>query len=135
MSNETTHETVTAAMQRINEAWLGGRVQDLIPLVHPDIVMVFPNFTGRIQGREAFLAGFRDFCQSAVVREFREYDHQVDVAGDTAVVTFRYEIIYERLNKRYRSTGRDFWIFNHQSAAWIAVWRAMLESEENEIPL
>jgi hypothetical protein len=43
--------------------------------------MVLPDFAGTIQGREEFLAGFRDFCQSATMQEFKEYDRQVDVVG------------------------------------------------------
>jgi uncharacterized protein (TIGR02246 family) len=120
-----------AAMRQINQAWLDGRVEDLAPLVHPEIVMVFPGFAGRIQGRDDFLAGFRDFLQNATIQEYREHDHQIDVAGDTAVVTFRYDMVYERSGGRYRSTGRDLWVFQRQDRAWIAVWRTMLDMEEN----
>jgi hypothetical protein len=124
-------EGVVAVMRRINAAWLGGRVEDLAALVHPTVVMVFPGFAGRAQGRERLLAGFRDFCQNAIVREFREDDQQVDVVGDTAVVSFRYEMLYERSAKRYRATGRDLWVFARHGETWLAVWRAMLDSNEN----
>ena len=131
MVNESERENAATAMRRINQAWLKGRVQDLAPLVHPEIVMVFPGFTGTVQGREEFLAGFSDFCLNAAIREFREHDYQVDVAGDTAVVTFRYEMVYERAGKAYRCTGRDLWVFQKQDDTWIGVWRAMLDMEEN----
>ena len=131
MVDESKREDAAAAMRLINQSWLDGRVEDLAPIVHPEIVMVFPDFTGSIQGRENFLAGFRDFCQNATIQEFREHDHHIDVAGDTAVVTFRYEMVYERSGKQYRSTGRDLWVFRKQGMVWIAVWRAMLDLEEN----
>ena len=130
--DESRREDAAAAMRQINQVWLDGRVADLAPLVHPEIVTVFPNFAGRIQGREDFLAGFRDFRQNATIQEFREHDHHVDVAGDTAVVTFRYDMVYERSAKLYHSTGRDLWVFQKQGGGWIAVWRAMLDMEENE---
>jgi ketosteroid isomerase-like protein len=130
MTQESKHEGATATMRRINQIWLDGQVEDMAPMVHPEIVMVVPGFTGRIQGREEFLAGFRDFCQNARIHEFRDHDHQVDVAGDTAVVTFLYDMVYERHSKRYRSTGRDLWVFQNQGRAWIAVWRTMLDMEE-----
>jgi len=129
--DESRREDAAAAMRLINQAWLDGQVEHLAPLVHPEIVMVFPNFAGRIQGREDFLAGFRDFCQNASIKEFREQDQHIDIAGDTAVITFRYEMVYERSAKRYRATGRDLWVFQKQDRAWIAVWRAMLNIEEN----
>jgi len=131
MVDESKHKHAAEAMRQINQAWLDGQVQDLVPLVHAEIVTVLPGFAGRIQGRDAFLAGFRDFFESATIQEFREYDHQVDVAGDTAVVTFRFDMVYERSGKRYRSTGRDLWAFQKLGGAWIAVWRTMLDVEEN----
>jgi hypothetical protein len=121
----------TAAVRRINQIWLDGRVDELASLVHPEIVMVFPGFAGRMRGRDEFIAGFRDFRQSAAVEEFQERDLTVDVVGATAVVTFRYEMVYERSGARYRATGRDFWVLEQREQAWIAVWRTMFDMEEN----
>jgi hypothetical protein len=81
-------------------------------------------------GRQ-FLAGFRDFILNATIHEFHEHDHQIDVVGDTAVVTFAYEMRYERSGERYRATGRDFWVFQRQGIAWVAVWRTMLDLNES----
>ena len=131
VADESKREDAAAAMRRINQAWLEGQVENLAPLVHPEIVMVFPDFAGRIQGREDFLAGFREFRQNATIQEFREHALQVDVAGDTAVAAFRFEMIYERSARRYRSTGRDLWVFQRLGGAWIAVWRTMLDMEEH----
>lgn len=123
-------ERVAEAMRQINDAWLAGRADDLAALVHPEIVMVFPSFAGRIQGREAFLAGFRDFCENARIRQFREDEHQIDIAGGTAVVNFGYEMLYERSAKQYRVTGRDLWVFGKHGPGWVAVWRTMLDLNE-----
>ena len=131
MADESKCDDVTAALRQINQAWIDGQIGDLAPMLHPEIVMVFPNFAGRIQGRDDFLAGFHDFRQNATLQEFREHDQKVDVAGDSAVVTFRYEMVYERSGNRYRSTGRDLWVFQKKDEAWIAVWRTMLDVEEH----
>jgi uncharacterized protein (TIGR02246 family) len=117
-------------MQRINRAWLDRRPEDLAPLVHPNITLVFPGFSGRGEGREAIVAGFTDFCRNATVHEYREADHQVDVIDDTAVTTFTYEMVYERSGKRNRASGRDLWVFARQGSEWIAVWRTMLDLAE-----
>lgn len=131
MADESKREDAATAMRQINRVWLDRQVQNLASMVHSEIVMVFPDFAGRIRGREDFLAGFRDFIQNSTIQEFREHDHQVDVAGDTAVVTFRYDMVYERSGERYHSTGRDLWVFQKQGKAWIAVWRTMLDMEES----
>lgn len=130
MVDDSLVERVSRAMQAINGAWLAGRVEALQTLMHPNIVMVLPGFADRARGREAFLAGFRDFCTNAAVCAFHEHDRQIDIAGNTAVVTFRYEMLYERSAERYRVTGRDLGVFEMQGDDWLAVWRTMLELHE-----
>jgi hypothetical protein len=117
-------------MHRINHTWRDGRVEDLAPLLHAEIVMALPGFAGSTQGREPFLAGFRDFCEKATIQEFRDHDYQVDVAGETAVITFRFDMLYERSGKRHRSCGRDLWAFQKLEGAWIAVWRTLLDVKD-----
>jgi uncharacterized protein (TIGR02246 family) len=123
-------EAVTAALERINRTWLDQRPDDLVPLLHPDMTFVFPGFAGRVEGREAIVAGFADFCGNATVHEYREADHQVDVIGETAVASFTYEMVYERSGTRSRATGRDLWVFVRQGSEWIAAWRTMLDLAE-----
>jgi uncharacterized protein (TIGR02246 family) len=130
IQSETARAEVSAAMQRINRAWLERRPGDLAPLFHPEVTVVFPGFAGRAEGREAIVAGFADFCAGAVVHEYREADHQVDVAGETAVASFTYEMVYEHSGTRSRATGRDLWVFARQGDEWIAVWRTMLDVAE-----
>ena len=132
MAEKSQPESAAAAMRAINRAWLDGRVEDIAPMVHADIVIALLGFAGRVQGREAFLAGFRDFRENATIHEFCEQDDRVDVdvAGDTAVATFGYKMVYERAGQRYRVTGRDLWVFEQHGGAWIAVWRAMLDMDE-----
>jgi hypothetical protein len=105
-------------------------VEDLGSMLHPEVVMVFPGFAGRIRGRQQLVDSFRDFCVSARIHEFRDHDYQSDVAGKTAVASFQYEMVYERSGELYRSTGRDLWVFQCQGDTWIAVWRTMLDIRE-----
>jgi len=130
MPLQTASEQVSVAMQRINRAWLDKRPEDLAALFHSNITFVFPGFAGRLHGREAVVAGFADFCRNAIVHEYREADNQVDIVGDTAVVSFTYEMVYERTAKRNRATGRDLWVFFREGAEWLAVWRTMLNIAE-----
>ncbi len=77
-----------------------------VPLFHPEITLVFPGFAGpEVEGREAMVAGFADFCQNATIHEYREANHQADVIGDTAVASFTYEMVYERSAKRSLRDG------------------------------
>jgi hypothetical protein len=129
--DETFRTAVAEEMRLINNAWLSGRVDDMEASLHPDIVMALPGVAGRVQGRDALLAGFRDFCDNAKVHEFHDGEMRIDVAGRTAVVTIQYEMIYERSSTRYRATGRDLWVFERHGGSCLAVWRTMLDMQEN----
>ncbi len=76
------------------------------------------------------LAGERDFCANARVNGFHDHGNATDLIGDTAVITFQYEMTYERSGERHQATGRDLWVFREIAGAWIAVWRAMLDLHE-----
>lgn len=121
-------------MRRINQAWLEGRPRDLAPYLHPDIVMALPGFTGKAQGRDALLAGFVDFCEHARVHAYEEGELHADVVGDTAVVSYSFEMVYERNGECYRSTGRDLWVMRQQDGEWLAIWRTMLDVAEEPAP-
>jgi hypothetical protein len=123
-------ERVAETMRRITSAWVERRVNDLTPFVHPEIVTALPGFVGRAQGRDRFIAGFRDFTENATLHHFREGECQVDVIDNTAVVNVDYEMVYERSAERYRVTGRDVWVFQKQGDAWLAMWRTMLDLTE-----
>jgi len=47
------------------------------------------------------------------------------------VVTIQYEMVYERSGARYRATGRDVWVFERHGDSCLAVWRTMLDMQEN----
>jgi hypothetical protein len=123
---------VTAVLKRINEAWLEGTPDAIGDYVADNVVMVFPGFQGSFVGREAFVGGFRSFCDSARIKEHRESDFNVDLVGSTAVASFRFDMIYERGGSKYRSAGRDLWVFEDRAGRWVAVWRTMMDLVEEK---
>ena len=124
---------VRDALRQINAAWLAGRYQELVALVHEDVVMAGPASGGGTSGRGPFVAGFRDFVENARIHAFTETDHQVDVAGNTGVARYRFEMTYEHGGGRYRSTGRDFWVFEEHAGRWLAVWRTIFEVTDEPV--
>jgi ketosteroid isomerase-like protein len=125
---------VARVLDAIHRAWTEGRASDLVESFDENIVMVLPGFDGRIEGRDALIAGFEDFCRNARLLGFEESDRQVDVRDSTAVASFAYVVRYERDGKGYRATGRDLWIFHRfDDGRWRAVWRTMLDVEEEPL--
>ncbi|HEX8905459.1 MAG TPA: nuclear transport factor 2 family protein [Longimicrobiaceae bacterium] len=120
-------------LRRIERAWLEGRPRDLVPLFHPHVVMALPGFAGRAEGRETLVGGFVDFCENARIVSFDHDEPQIDVIGDTAVATTAFTMVYELESQRYRSTGRDLWVFARQGGEWLAVWRTMLDTTDEPV--
>ena len=65
-----------------------------------------------------------------IVFEYSESDEQINVVENCAVVSFKFEMIYEREKYRNKSTGRDFWTFLKEEDNWLAVWRAIIDVNE-----
>ena len=118
---------VHEAMSAINTAWRIGRVSEMIPYLHPEIVAKFPGFSGEIIGREKLMASFVEFCTNARVLDYTESDEQINVIDECAVVSYRFDMVYERSAYREHSQGRDFWVFQRRSGHWLAVWRTLFD--------
>ena len=133
MPNDISHDeirNVGESLRRINEAWLSRRPEKMKPMLDEKIVMIYPGFVGRSEGQEAFIAGYVDFCEQALMISYQESDLQIDVVGATAVASYAFEMSYERKGDKYLSRGRDLWIFTRKQDEWVAVWRTMLDLTE-----
>ena len=121
---------VHQALAAINQAWLTGHPEAMRERLHPELATVFPAFQGMLKGRDALMATFVDFCANARVLEYAESDEQVQVVEDCAVVSYRFEMQYQRAGYRARCSGRDMWMFRRGVYGWVAVWRTMLDLVE-----
>jgi hypothetical protein len=117
-------------MTRINDAWLGGRPEEMAPFLAEHMTMTLPGFSSSIQGREALIDGFREFGRSARLHECQISPPAVTVAGPVAVATFPFVVVYERDGAKWRSSGRDLWVFGRVGDQWLAAWRVMLDVAE-----
>jgi len=124
---------LSAAMDRIIQAGMSGQIEGLSEILDDQVIMVFPGFGRRVQGKTAMIGGFQDFAASAEIHEHRETDEQIDVIGETAVISYRFELIYTRDDVIYRSDGRDLWVFHKTEGDWKAAWRTMPEMEEQPV--
>jgi len=121
-------ETVRAVVEtlgRITAAWREGRPRDMAEFVEEDVAMVFPEFAGRLEGRDALIASFEDFQKAARVLEYREGEVQIDGSESTAVAQVPFEMVYEREGRRWRSMGWDAWVFARRGDRWRAIWRTL----------
>ncbi|MGH9320938.1 MAG: YybH family protein [Vicinamibacteria bacterium] len=126
-------QEISRTLADINRAWLENRPEELGPFFDDDIVMVLPGFSERIEGKDSLVESFVDYCRNARTHDFRETDRLIDVFGNAAVASFSFAMVYEREGKKYRSTGRDLWVFSKKDGRWLAVWRTMLDVAEEAV--
>jgi len=126
------HEEVSRTLSSINQAWLEGRPLDLEALFDPKIVMLDPGGS-YVKGRTLLVESFVRMCANARVHGFEESDRQVDVFDDAAVASFAFVLVYEREGEKYRSTGRDLWVFSRGEGGWRAIYRTMLDLAEEAV--
>ncbi|NIV71622.1 DUF4440 domain-containing protein [Candidatus Saccharibacteria bacterium] len=120
-------------VQELNVTWVEGNPGKLDRFFHPDMVIVSPDFQQRIEGRDACVQSYKDFSTQATIHNFKELDAAVEVFGDTAIVSYAFQISYEMNGKRFVDTGRDIFVFVRRGNQWLAVWRTLLHTSSQKV--
>jgi len=91
--------------------------------IHPDAVAIVPTTSGRLEGQDAYVAGWRGFCDAAVIHEWREIDHKVQVyaGGKSAVVTYLFSITFVIGGQKQTMRGRDMFFLVKEGRKWLVV--------------
>lgn len=109
----------------INAAWVQNRTEELRDLLHASIVFVSPGGEA-VRGQEACIATYRDFIVRTKVLRFEELAPAVDVFGETAVVTYDFEIFFEYGGTWTTERGSEVFVLVKDGGRWRAVWRTQL---------
>jgi uncharacterized protein (TIGR02246 family) len=123
---DASSQLIRAVLAALTKAWRTGRTQDIAALLHPAVVFVLPDFKGHAEGPTACVATFEEFLTAALVLRYEEEAPTVDVFGDTAVATFRWEMDWEMGGQRSEDTGRDIYVLVHVEGRWLIAWRTLV---------
>lgn len=124
MDTRKATEEVMQAIRAVNRSYQGGwHEDDFCRHIHPDVVAVFPDTPGRVEGREAYVAEWRGFCQSAVILERQETGHLVRhfTGGKSAVVTYLFSVTFTIDDKKQTMQGRDMFFLVKEGRRWLVV--------------
>ncbi|MGO9831244.1 MAG: YybH family protein [Myxococcaceae bacterium] len=120
--------SIQAVLAALTKAWRTGRTKDIAALLHPSVVFVRPGFAGRAEGRAACVATYDEFLSSALVLRYEETEPSVDLFGDTAVASFRWEMAWETGGQRSEESGHDLYVLVRSEGRWLIAWRTLLAS-------
>jgi ketosteroid isomerase-like protein len=118
--------TPLGVVRAVDRAWIAGDLDALDDLLDPAMVIVDSDGRHVAVGRDACEASYRVFTERAAVSDFEPHDEQVDVAVDTAVVSYGYHIAYVLGGEALDEEGREVVVLARNEGAWRVVWRMPL---------
>jgi len=127
---ESAEAQVRDVVARLTAAWRERRFEEMLDLLHEDVVFESPGMSSRSQGRRACVDTYREFMSAATVLDYVEYDLTVHVWGATAVATTHCEMAWEMAGQSQREAGHDVLLLAHQAGRWQVVWRTLVPSPE-----
>ncbi len=122
-TTKITHEIVTT-IRAMNRSWTEGwHEEQFRQYIHPDAVAIVPATPGRLEGRDAYVAGWRGFAEAAVIHEWKETDHKVQIyaGGKSAVVTNFFSITFAMGAEKQTMQGRDMLFLVKEGRKWLVV--------------
>lgn len=112
---------VWATVQAINRAWTQGNPDELKEYFHRDMVAITASDRLRREGRAACLAGWKDFAEAAQVLHWDEREPLVQIYGETAIVTYYYDMRFAMHGEVVHTGGRDMFVLIRDKGRWWVV--------------
>lgn len=112
---------VWKTLKELNGTWTKGHPEDLKNYFHMDMVAITPTDRKRREGREACVADWVEFAKAAKIHSWKEIDPRVQIYGNVAVVTYYFEISFEKDGQTINFGGRDMFVFVKEGDRWWAV--------------
>jgi len=124
MDNTVQTRNIVDTTRAMNRCWTASWNEPAFrQYIHPDAVAIVPATPGRLEGQDAYVGGWRDFCAAAVIHEWKETDHKVQIyaGGKSAVVTYFFTITFVTGGQEQILQGRDMLFLVKEGRKWLVV--------------
>jgi hypothetical protein len=121
MDTETITTDILATIRDMNRAWTTGwHEEEFRQYIHENAVAIVPSAPGRLEGRDAYVAGWSGFALAATIHSWDESDHKVNVfsGGRCSVVTYFFTIDFTMGGIRQSMQGRDMFFLVKEGKTW-----------------
>jgi ketosteroid isomerase-like protein len=122
MDDKKISEQILTTVLAMNRSWTAGWNEPVFrQYIHTGAVAIVPASPGRFEGHDAYVAGWREFCEAAVIHDWRETDHKVQVyaGGKCAVVTYLFTITFVMGGQKQTMRGRDMLFMVKEGRRWL----------------
>jgi hypothetical protein len=112
------NDVILKQVRRIHETWVAGDTEGLLKLSNRSGVFLIGDYSPfYITGTEEVRQHFADFYRTSRVNYVRELDPTVRIWGNTAAISFNFDLDYSVNNRTGRSPGRGVYVFARTGAA------------------
>ncbi|MBI5838214.1 MAG: nuclear transport factor 2 family protein [Candidatus Eisenbacteria bacterium] len=118
---EGTAAEVWRVVRALNDSWTKSDGSGLTRYFHPRMTAIALGVRGRYVGQEDCVAAWKAFAGYVTVHSWEEMDPRVEVFGDTAVVTYEYEMSVTRRGQQETLRGRDMMTLVREDGRWWVV--------------
>jgi general stress protein 26 len=111
----------------INKACVQGEgFNELGPLLHEGAVIATHGFAAHVRGPEACLRYYQDASSQMKFRKFDTSEEHVDTFDSTAVLSYRYNAVWEYQAKLHETEGHEVFVFVRDGGDWKLAWRTLI---------
>jgi Domain of unknown function (DUF4440) len=112
------NDVILKQVRRIHEAWVAGDTEGILKFSNRSGVFLIGDYSPfYITGTEEVRQHFADFYRTSKVNYVRELDPTVRIWGNTAAISFNFDLDYSVNNRTGRSPGRGVYVFTRTGAA------------------
>ena len=119
--------TINKFIHDFNEYWMHARVDEIIPLLHEDVVFTGPDYKTHIRGRSDCIQTLRDFISVGYTHHFEIINNQIHTWQEVSNCIIEYTIDYEIKGKRLKEHGFEQWTIINDNDALKMLGRVLLK--------
>ena len=120
-SPDQAKQEVWDTLRKLNDCWTKSDGTELVHYFHKQMVAITPTDRLRREGREACVAGWVGFAKFAKIHHWQEIEPKIEIFGDTAIVTYYFDMSFDMGGQTIQMGGRDMFTFVKEHGKWWAV--------------
>jgi len=124
MNEAAERQTIEATLRAMNRCWTGKwNEPEFRQFIHKDAIAIAPTTPGRLEGQDAYVAGWREFAEVATIHSWNEMDYKIHLylGGRSAVATYFFTITFTMGGITQTMKGRDLFFLIKEGEQWIVV--------------
>lgn len=115
-------------IRKINELWIKGELKELEKHFHSDMIIQGPGLQVSIKGNRNCIKHHEDFLTHTKVKSFKDSEYVVNVWGNTAVASYKFDIEFESDEETRKESGNELYAFLQEDSIWKVVWNTIISS-------